>query len=157
MNYPFNQNAGELLGKRKYINRKLDEIKNKMIELGWIQEDYTNEYVDENDYSSGALLPYRQDVNDKLDYYESIINQYAYSNDYSNDYTEPLQQVQPPQQPPQQPQYKPQYQQPYRPQYQPSQPSQPSAQPQAAPPKTQEDLERQFRLNFANAFGLSNK
>lgn len=149
MNYPFNQNAGELLGKRKYINRKLDEIKNKMIELGWIQEDYTNEYVDENDYSSGALLPYRQDVNDKLDYYESIINQYAYSNDYSNDYIEPLQQVQPPQQPQYKPQYQ-QYQQPYRPQYQ---PSQPASQPQAAPPKTQED----FAKAFANAFGLSNK
>lgn len=147
MNYPFNQNAGELLGKRKYINRKLDEIKNKMIELGWIQEDYNNEYVDEYDYSSGAILPYRQDVNDKLDYYESIINQYAYSNDYSNDYIEPLQQVQPAQQPQYKQPYQSQYQQSYKPQYQPSQPQ--PQQPQSTPAKTQED----FAKAFANAFG----
>lgn len=152
MNYPFNQNAGELLGKRKYINRKLDEIKNKMIDLGWIQEDYTNEYIDEDEYSSGAILPYRQEVNDKLDFYESIINQYAYP--INNDYVEPLQQTQYYNNNTKPTYYnnnntKPTYQ------YQPQQ-LQPQPQPQTQP-QTTKTQEEQFKMNFANAFGLSNK
>lgn len=74
-NYPFNQNSGALLSKRNYINRKLDEIENKLIDLGWLEQKFTesDEYDNESVESAGAILPYRQTVNDRLDLYESVI------------------------------------------------------------------------------------
>ena len=76
--YPFNQNAGAILSKRDYINRKLDEIEQKLIELGWMEapveeeEEYTDEFVE----SAGALIPYRNKVNERLNFYETIIKQH---------------------------------------------------------------------------------
>jgi hypothetical protein len=76
--YPFNQNAGAILSKRNYINRKLDEIEQKLIELGWMEEPAEEEeqYTDEFIESAGALIPYRNEVNQRLDFYESIIKQH---------------------------------------------------------------------------------
>ena len=76
--YPFNQNAGAILSKRNYINRKLDEIEQKLIELGWMEEPAEEEeqYTDEFVESAGALIPYRNEVNQRLDFYESIIKQH---------------------------------------------------------------------------------
>lgn len=85
----FNTNGGALLSKRNYINRKLDEIEQKLLELGWIEpepEEITiNEYGDDeyNDLpteSAGALLPYRDKVNKKLDFFEEVIREHT--NDY---------------------------------------------------------------------------
>ena len=76
--YPFNQNAGAILSKRNYINRKLDEIEQKLIELGWMEapveeeEEYTDEFVE----SAGSLIPYRNKVNERLNFYEAIIKQH---------------------------------------------------------------------------------
>lgn len=76
--YPFNQNAGAILSKRDYINRKLDEIEQKLIELGWMEapveeeEEYTDEFVE----SAGALIPYRNKVNERLNFYEAVIKQH---------------------------------------------------------------------------------
>lgn len=84
----FNTNGGALLSKRNYINRKLDEIEQKLLELGWIEpepEITINEYGDDeyNDLpteSAGALLPYRDKVNKKLDFFEEVIKEHT--NDY---------------------------------------------------------------------------
>lgn len=77
--YPFNQNAGAILSKRNYINRKLDEIEQKLIELGWMEapvEEEEEEYTDEFVESAGALIPYRNKVNERLNFYEAIIKQH---------------------------------------------------------------------------------
>lgn len=101
---PFNTNGGALLSKRNYINRKLDEIEQKLLDLGWIepeqdvsvQEEITDEY-DMPVESAGALIPYRDKVNKKLDFFEEIINSHIgsnsspYDNTYSNPYSEPHQ------------------------------------------------------------------
>lgn len=96
--YPFNTNGGALLSKRNYINRKLDEIEQKLLQLGWIEpepeqmyetEEITNEY-DMPVESAGALIPYRDKVNKKLDFFEEIINSHvgSYDNSYDNTYSE---------------------------------------------------------------------
>lgn len=77
--YPFNTNGGALLSKRNYINRKLDEIEQKLLQLGWIEpeEEFTEEITDEYNIpveSAGALIPYRDKVNKRLDFFEEIIN-----------------------------------------------------------------------------------
>ena len=66
------------MSKRNYINRKLDEIEQKLIELGWMEEPAEEEeqYTDEFVESAGALIPYRNEVNQRLDFYESIIKQH---------------------------------------------------------------------------------
>ena len=100
--YPFNTNGGALLSKRNYINRKLDEIEQKLLDLGWIepeqdvsvQEEITDEY-DMPVESAGALIPYRDKVNKKLDFFEEIINSHIgsesspYDSPYDNHYSEP--------------------------------------------------------------------
>lgn len=92
----FNTNGGALLSKRNYINRKLDEIEQKLLELGWIEpepEITINEYGDDeyNDLpteSAGALLPYRDKVNKKLDFFEEVIKEHTQpqNNYYDYDY-----------------------------------------------------------------------
>lgn len=93
---PFNTNGGALLSKRNYINRKLDEIEQKLLQLGWIEpepeqmyetEEITNEYNIPVE-SAGALLPYRDKVNKKLDFFEEVIQSHTgYNNSYDNYYT----------------------------------------------------------------------
>lgn len=96
--YPFNTNGGALLSKRNYINRKLDEIEQKLLQLGWIEPEqdttYQESITDEYDIpveSAGALLPYRDKVNKRLDFFEEVINSHvnsydSYNNNYHNDY-----------------------------------------------------------------------
>ena len=70
---------------KEIINRKLDEIEQKLLELGWIEpepEITINEYGDDeyNDLpteSAGALLPYRDKVNKKLDFFEEVIKEHT--------------------------------------------------------------------------------
>lgn len=93
--YPFNQNAGAILTKRNYINRKLDEIEQKLIELGWMEpveeeEEYEDEFVE----SAGALIPYRNKVNERLNFYEAVIKQHL---EQPSQYSPPEQQEQSPQ------------------------------------------------------------
>ena len=93
--YPFNTNGGAMLSKRNYINRKLDEIEQKLLELGWIEPDvgYTEEITNEYDMpveSAGALLPYRDKVNKRLDFFEEVINSHTSNNNpYSNQISRP--------------------------------------------------------------------
>lgn len=88
--YPFNTNGGAMLSKRNYINRKLDEIEQKLLELGWIEPEaeYTEEITNEYDMpieSAGALLPYRDKVNKRLDFFEEVINSHISNNNpYDN-------------------------------------------------------------------------
>lgn len=104
--YPFNTNGGSLLSKRNYINRKLDEIEQKLLQLGWIEPEqdttYQESITDEYDIpveSAGALLPYRDKVNKRLDFFEEVINSHTsyndnYNNNYHNDYySNPQQQI----------------------------------------------------------------
>lgn len=76
--YPFNTNGGSILSKRNYINRKLDEIEQTLLQLGWIEpEQETEEIINEYNIpveSAGALLPYRDKVNKRLDFFEEVIN-----------------------------------------------------------------------------------
>ena len=89
--YPFNTNGGALLSKRNYINRKLDEIEQKLLQLGWIEpeqeiyESTTDEY-DIPVESAGALLPYRDKVNKRLDFFEEVIQSHTSYNNPYNDY-----------------------------------------------------------------------
>ena len=76
--YPFNTNGGALLSKRNYINRKLDEIEQKLIQLGWYNPNMVDTSMEVDEYelpieSAGALIPYRDKVNKRLDLYEEII------------------------------------------------------------------------------------
>ena len=107
--YPFNTNGGALLSKRNYINRKLDEIEQKLLQLGWIEPEqdatYQESITDEYDIpveSAGALLPYRDKVNKRLDFFEEVINSHVgynnnsynnqndyYNNNYNDYYTNP--------------------------------------------------------------------
>ena len=92
--YPFNTNGGALLSKRNYINRKLDEIEQKLLQLGWIEpeQDYEIQESISDEYnlpveSAGALLPYRDKVNKRLDFFEEVISSHMNSNNsYDNDY-----------------------------------------------------------------------
>lgn len=92
---PFNTNGGALLSKRNYINRKLDEIEQKLLQLGWIEPEPEQMYeTDEitNEYnlpveSAGALIPYRDKVNKRLDFFEEVIQSHTgYNNSYDNYY-----------------------------------------------------------------------
>jgi hypothetical protein len=88
---PFNTNGGALLSKRNYINRKLDEIEQKLLQLGWIEpeEEFTEEITNEYDMpveSAGALIPYRDKVNKRLDFFEEVINSHVGQSYDSNDY-----------------------------------------------------------------------
>lgn len=76
---PFNTNGGSLLSKRNYINRKLDEIESKLLDLGWIEpeESEIEEFSEMPMTSAGALLPYRDKVNKRLDFYEEVINSHV--------------------------------------------------------------------------------
>lgn len=91
---PFNTNGGALLSKRNYINRKLDEIEQKLLQLGWIEpepeqmyetEEITNEYNMPVE-SAGALIPYRDKVNKKLDFFEEVIQSHVGYNNYNDSY-----------------------------------------------------------------------
>jgi hypothetical protein len=95
---PFNTNGGALLSKRNYINRKLDEIEQKLLQLGWIepeQEQETETFNEEYDIpveSAGALIPYRDKVNKRLDFYEEVIQSHVgydnYNDSYDNSYND---------------------------------------------------------------------
>ena len=81
-----------LLGKRKYINEKIEQIIEKLDNLGYDTEEikdvfYERERKEFNDledeefnplqmdeYSSGALLPYRNKINKTLKLIENLIS-----------------------------------------------------------------------------------
>ena len=123
--YPFNQNAGAILSKRNYINRKLDEIEQKLIELGWMEapveeeEEYTDEFVE----SAGSLIPYRNKVNERLNFYEAVIKQHLG-----------------------QPQQERVFHVPGRTRYSQPEPPQPT-------PQQSQQVEESFKNNFASIFG----
>lgn len=91
---PFNTNGGALLSKRNYINRKLDEIEQKLLQLGWIEpepEQETETFNEEYDIpveSAGALIPYRDKVNKRLDFYEEVIQSHVGYDNYDNSYND---------------------------------------------------------------------
>lgn len=72
--------SGRLLSKRNYIDRKLKEIENELLERGWIEEGWDAEVEETNEddepiESAGALIPYRNEVNKKLDFFESVVKE----------------------------------------------------------------------------------
>ena len=92
--YPFNTNGGALLSKRNYINRKLDDIEQRLIDLGWIEPEVEEVYEETNEYdmpieSAGALIPYRDKVNKRLDFFEEVIRRFseAHNEDAGQHYT----------------------------------------------------------------------
>ena len=73
-----------LLGKRKYINEKIEQIINKLDSLGYNTENIKDVFYereennindeDENEYnSSGSILPYRNKINKTLSLIEELI------------------------------------------------------------------------------------
>ena len=72
--------CGRLLSKRNYIDRKLKEIEEELLDRGWIEEGWDAQFEEENEddepiESAGAFLPYRDEVNKKLDFFESVVNE----------------------------------------------------------------------------------
>ena len=72
--------CGRLLSKRNYIDRKLKEIEKELLYRGWIEEGWDAEVEETNEddepiESAGALIPYRDEVNKKLDFFESIVRE----------------------------------------------------------------------------------
>lgn len=70
-----------LLGKRKYINKKIEELITKLDIMGYDTTDIKKRYYDieEEDepveeYSAGSILPYRSKINDVLNMIENLIN-----------------------------------------------------------------------------------
>lgn len=79
-----------LLGKRKYINKKIEELITKLDIMGYDTTDIKKRYYDieEEDepveeYSAGSILPYRSKINDVLNMIENLIN---YDNQNDNYY-----------------------------------------------------------------------
>lgn len=72
-----------LLGKRKYINEKIEQLINKLDSLGYDTEEikdvfYERTHLEEqddslDDLSSGSLLPYRNRINETLSLIENLI------------------------------------------------------------------------------------
>ena len=88
-----------LLGKRKYINKKIEDMINRLDIMGYDTTEIKKVYYDiedeedENDYneyynSAGALLPYRSRINKTLDLIEEMIGQ-NYYDEPQNYYDEP--------------------------------------------------------------------
>lgn len=79
-----------LLGKRKYINEKIEQIIEKLDNLGYDTEEIKDVFYERehetinnlepeefnslNEYSSGALLPYRNKINKTLKLIENLIS-----------------------------------------------------------------------------------
>lgn len=88
-----------LLGKRKYINKKIEELITKLDIMGYDTTDIKKRYYDieEEDepveeYSAGSILPYRSKINDVLNMIENLINphdNYQQSNQNDNYYQQP--------------------------------------------------------------------
>lgn len=88
-----------LLGKRKYINKKIEELITKLDIIGYDTTDIKKRYYDieEEDepveeYSAGSILPYRSKINDVLNMIENLINphdNYQQSNQNDNYYQQP--------------------------------------------------------------------
>lgn len=141
--YPFNTNGGALLSKRNYINRKLDEIEQKLLQLGWIEPEqdaiYQESITDEYDIpveSAGALLPYRDKVNKRLDFFEEVINSHiGYNNSYDNSYSN---------------QNNIQYTEPRKNDYY---PKQPFTRPEQQIQTKEEEVSKNFNDAFSNIFG----
>lgn len=111
--YSYSQaSSGALLGKRKYINSRIDQMLDKLeadygfdaiahIRQRWNPEMFEQsdqEYmdyetspmdIDPNYYSSGALLPYRSKVNDVLNMIEEFIGYAGPAVDSSPAYNNP--------------------------------------------------------------------
>lgn len=67
-----------ILGKRKYINDRIEKLINKLDTLGYDTEYIKRRFYDiqeESDYSesSGSILPYRNKINDVLKMIEEVI------------------------------------------------------------------------------------
>lgn len=82
-----------ILGKRKYINDRIEKLINKLDTLGYDTEYIKRRFYDiqeeTNDYSesSGSILPYRNKINDVLKMIEEVIK----SNSNINTITTPEQ------------------------------------------------------------------
>lgn len=70
-----------LLGKRKYINKKIEELITKLDIMGYDTTDIKKRYYDTfeedepvEEYSAGSILPYRSKINDVLNMIENLIN-----------------------------------------------------------------------------------
>lgn len=93
-----------LLGKRKYINDRIEKLINKLDTLGYDTEYIKKRFYDiqeeENDYSesSGSILPYRNKINDVLKMIEEVIksnsNDIITSEQFKNDLIEEVKQRQ---------------------------------------------------------------
>ena len=83
-----------LLGKRKYINEKIEQLINKLDNLGYDTEEikdvfYERTHLEEqddslDDLSSGSLLPYRNRINETLSLIENLIKSNRNSSDDIN-------------------------------------------------------------------------
>lgn len=88
-----------LLGKRKYINKKIEELITKLDIMGYDTTDIKKRYYDieEEDepveeYSAGSILPYRSKINDVLNMIENLINpqdNYYQRSDQQSNYQTP--------------------------------------------------------------------
>lgn len=81
-----------LLGKRKYINKKIEELITKLDIMGYDTTDIKKRYYDTfeedepvEEYSAGSILPYRSKINDVLNMIENLIN---YDNNELQNYQE---------------------------------------------------------------------
>lgn len=77
-----------LLGKRKYINKKIEELITKLDIMGYDTTDIKKRYYDTfeedepvEEYSAGSILPYRSKINDVLNMIENLINPHDNQND----------------------------------------------------------------------------
>lgn len=84
-----------LLGKRKYINKKIEELITKLDIMGYDTTDIKKRYYDieeeddNEEYSAGSILPYRSKINDVLNMIENLINPHDnyYQQSNQNDYS----------------------------------------------------------------------
>lgn len=68
-----------LLGKRKYINEKIENMINKLDDLGYDTTEVKNRFYEiqeeqEDDESAGRMLPYRKKIDDVLNMIDKLIN-----------------------------------------------------------------------------------
>lgn len=84
-----------LLGKRRYINEKIENMINKLDDLGYDTTDIKNRFYEiqqeqEIDESAGRILPYRKKIDDVLNMIDKLVNGNEESLNYESNesYTE---------------------------------------------------------------------
>lgn len=68
-----------LLGKRKYINEKIETMINKLDDLGYDTTEVKNRFYEiqeeqESEESAGRILPYRKKIDDVLNMIDKLVN-----------------------------------------------------------------------------------